>query len=75
MEYQWIWAVVIPILLAIIGLAYKYGILNARVKGNYNNVKELKECYDNLDDKLDSIVKKVTRIETILNGGSKKKRI
>lgn len=72
MTFEVITAIVTAIL-ALIGLAYGYGYLNARVKSNEKRATKIEECYATVDSKLDIISDKITRIETVIFNGRRKR--
>ena len=64
-------ALLVTIIIALLGVAFGYGILTNRVNGHSKDLEKLELTYKTIDNKLDTICNKVASLEAILKERNK----
>ena len=59
-------ALLITVVIALLGVAFGYGILTNKVNTHSQDIERLETSYKGIDSKLDTICNKVASIETTL---------
>jgi len=59
--------ILVTILVALFGVAFGYGILTQKVRSNRLDIQEEKKNYKAIDNKLDDLSERTSRVEAVLN--------